>query len=155
MFFRSCFMVAKRQSKLTTFLGYVFRSKKAVDPRSACNPGGCKILFCYLYRPTPPQGGKVIWSVVKKYATHTSSFILCTYIATYSTLGALEVGCHRTTEHQRFSISHDFVEIPSELLCVSSSRSIIIVGSPSDDKVIDCLRVGICTPTWASCQTLF
>ncbi len=34
MFFRSCFMVAKRQSKLTTFLGYVFRSKKAVDPRS-------------------------------------------------------------------------------------------------------------------------
>ncbi len=35
MFFRSCFMVAKRQSKLTTFLGYVFRFKKAVDPRSA------------------------------------------------------------------------------------------------------------------------
>ncbi len=34
MFFRSCFMAAKRQTKVTTFLGYVFRSKKTVDHRS-------------------------------------------------------------------------------------------------------------------------
>ncbi len=43
MFFRSCFMVAKRQSKLTTFLGYVFRSKKAVDPRSDCTASQGKL----------------------------------------------------------------------------------------------------------------